>query len=60
MVDQRHSEEELLAEGFDAELVARVARRVVANQFKRLPPVIAKLSRRTISHDFRYLRDWRR
>ena len=30
------------------------------NQFKRLPPVIAKLSRRTISHDFRYLRDWNR
>ncbi len=60
MVDRRYDEQEVLAEGFDADLVARVARRVVANQFKRLPPVIAKLSRRTISHDFRYLRDWRK
>jgi len=59
MVDQRYDENELLAEGFEQEFVRLVARRVVANQFKRLPPVIAKLSRRSISHDFRYLRDWR-
>ncbi len=58
MVDRRHSPEELLAQGFSAELLAGIAARVVGNQFKRLPPVIAKLSRRTISHDFRYLRDW--
>lgn len=60
MVDQRFNEEELLADGFDRDFVRRVADRVVANQFKRLPPVIAKLSRRSISHDFRYLRDWRK
>lgn len=60
MIDQRASEEELVDEGFDPELVRRVAKRVVANQYKRLPPVIAKLSRRTINQDFRYLRDWRR
>ncbi|MEW6073438.1 MAG: NAD+ synthase [Planctomycetota bacterium] len=58
MVDLRHDEAELRTAGFAPELVRRVAQRIVANQFKRLPPVIAKLSRRTISHDFRYLRDW--
>ena len=51
---------ELVAAGFDEALVQSVARRVVRNQYKRLPPVIAKLSRRTVSHDFRYLRDWKR
>jgi NAD+ synthase len=60
MIDQRKSERELAAAGFDPELVATIARRVVQNQFKRLPPPIAKLSRRTINQDFRYLRDWRR
>jgi NAD+ synthase len=58
MVDLRFDEEELLADGFEEDFVRRVASRLVANQFKRLPPVIAKLSRRSISHDFRYLRDW--
>jgi NAD+ synthase len=60
MVDERWSEEELAHGGFDPELVKRVAARIVGNQFKRLPPVIAKISRRSINHDFRYLRDWRR
>ena len=60
MIDLRYDVSELLAEGFDEELVRDVAARVVRFQYKRLPPVIAKLSRRTISHDFRYLRDWKR
>ena len=59
MVDERASEEELIGAGFDPSLVRTLARRLVANQYKRLPPVIAKLSRRTINQDFRYLRDWR-
>jgi NAD+ synthase len=58
MVDQRSSESELVAEGFAPEFVRKVARRIVRNQYKRLPPVIAKLSERTINHDFRYLRSW--
>jgi NAD+ synthase len=60
LVDRRYSEQELVAEGFDPELVRRIVARVVSNQFKRLPPVIAKLSRRSVGHDFRYLRDWKR
>jgi NAD+ synthase len=60
MVDRRCSEDELVAEGFEREFVRRIAARIVANQFKRLPPVIAKVSRRSVGHDFRYLRDWKR
>jgi len=60
LVDRRYSEAELLLAGFDPGLVQRVAARVVANQFKRLPPLIAKVSRRSVGHDFRYLRDWKR
>ena len=58
LVDRRWSEEELVREGFDPAFVRKVARRIVQNQFKRVPPVIAKLSERTINHDFRYLRSW--
>jgi NAD+ synthase len=60
MVDRRYSEAELVAAGFEAELIRRVSSRIVASQFKRLPPLIAKLSRRSVGHDFRYLRDWKR
>lgn len=59
LVDHRKREAELLAEGFDAGLVREVVRRIIGNQYKRVPPVIAKLSHRTIGQDFRYLRDWR-
>jgi NAD+ synthase len=38
--------------------VRAVAERVRASQYKRRPPVIAKISRRTIDRDFRYPRDW--
>ncbi len=60
MVDERVGPDALARAGFDQALIERVAGRIVANQFKRLPPVIAKLSRRTVSHDFRYMRDWQR
>lgn len=58
MVDQRYSPEDLVAAGFDETFVRKVARRITMNQYKRLPPVIAKLSERTVNHDFRYLRSW--
>jgi NAD+ synthase len=31
---------------------------VRTSQFKRRPPVIAKVSNRTVNVDFRYPRDW--
>jgi NAD+ synthase len=58
MVDERWTPAELVAGGFDAEFVARVARMVQRNQYKRRLPLIAKLSARTIDRDFRYSRDW--
>lgn len=58
MVDERHSDEELKEMGFDAELTKKIRGLIQKNQFKRRPPVIAKVSYRTINVDFRYVRDW--
>lgn len=58
MVDLRYDTAALLAAGFDERFVQAVAERVRASQYKRRPPVIAKISRRTIDRDFRYPRDW--
>jgi len=38
-------------------LVEFVLKKVYQNQFKRKPPIIAKLKSRTIGHDFLYERD---
>jgi NAD+ synthase len=60
LVDQRRSRSEVVALGFDAADVDSVAARVRGSQYKRRPPVIAKLSSRTIDREFRYPRDWGR
>lgn len=60
LVDQRRSRSEVIALGFDAADVDSVAERVRGSQYKRRPPVIAKLSSRTIDREFRYPRDWGR
>lgn len=57
-VDQRRSDEELHSMNFNPEFMKRVNSMVIRNQFKRVPPLIAKLSNRTINVDFRYNRDW--
>ena len=56
-IECRCSEAELLEEGFEEDLVALVIRRIYQNQFKRRMPVIAKLTSRSINHDFNYPRD---
>jgi NAD+ synthase len=58
MVDRRYELPELAEFGFDAHFVRSVFRRVQTSQYKRRPPVIAKVSSRTIDRDFRYPRDW--
>lgn len=60
MVDERKNEEQLVAAGFTLEFVRKIAARIASTQFKRVPPIIAKLSQRTVNQDFRYLRDWGR
>jgi NAD+ synthase len=44
--------------GFEEKFIRRVALLVRRNQFKRRPPLIAKISHRTVNVDFRYARDW--
>ena len=58
MIDQRLSDKELIAAGFKKEFIKRVKTLIRKNQFKRVPPIIAKVSNRTINIDFRYGRDW--
>jgi NAD+ synthase len=60
LVDQRCSSVEVNSEGFELDLVHRVERNILASQFKRVPPPIAKLSQRTVGIDFLYPRDWRK
>jgi NAD+ synthase len=57
-VDRRMRRDELLEQGHEAAFVDSILRRVRVNQYKRRPPIIAKLSTRTIDRDFRYPRDW--
>jgi NAD+ synthase len=59
MIERRCRHDELVALGFDARFVERVADLVVRSQYKRRMPLIAKVSGRSIGHDFRYPRDWR-
>lgn len=58
LVDRRYSPEECVQTGFEREFVQAVWERVRRNHFKRMPPMIAKLSNRTVGYDFLYLRDW--
>ena len=58
MVDERASDQELVELGFETAFVQKIRRRIQATQFKRRPPLIAKVSNRTIDRDFRYPRDW--
>ncbi len=58
LVDQRYTPEACVTAGFEEGFVHRVVERIRRNQFKRLPPPIAKLSNRTVGYDFLYLRDW--
>lgn len=58
LVDERLTCEEVIAAGFDGKFVRKLWKSVAASQFKRRPPLIAKLSARTVGIDFRYPRDW--
>ncbi len=58
MIDQRYSDEELIDMGFDKAFIKSLQAKIRFNQFKRVPPIIAKVSNRTVNIDFRYNRDW--
>ena len=52
LVDLRESRREVVAGGFDRRKVERIAAMIRRSEFKRRMPPIAKLSFRTVSHDF--------
>ncbi|HLB01086.1 MAG TPA: NAD+ synthase [Bacteroidota bacterium] len=58
MVDERRDDAQLGELGFEKHLIEKVRTRMRLNQFKRRPPLVAKISNRTVNVDFRYPRDW--
>lgn len=58
LVDLRYTAEECVEAGFPREFVETVLRRLRRNHFKRVMPVVAKITMRTPGYDFLYLRDW--
>ena len=58
LVDQRYLPEECVEAGFEKSFVDKVVARIRRFQFKRMMPIIAKISNRTVGYDFLYLRDW--
>jgi NAD+ synthase len=55
-IDKRRSVEEVVALGFEPELVERVDRMIAASEFKRQVPPVAKLGPRTAGVDYLYPR----
>jgi NAD+ synthase len=58
LVDERGSKEELLARGFPRDKIEKIMSMIKNSEFKRKLPPIAKISSRTIGHDFLYPYDW--
>lgn len=58
LVDRRYTLDEVVETGFPEKLVHAIWLTVRRTQYKRELPVVAKLSERSIGHDFLYLRDW--
>jgi len=56
-VEDRLSKEDMISQGFDKNMLDMIIKRIFSNQFKRKMPIIAKLTSRTINHDFNYPRD---
>ena len=58
LVDERKPRREVVRAGFKAATVDRILAMIKASEFKRKMPPIAKVSLRTIGHDFLYPYDW--
>lgn len=56
-VEDRISKDDIIKQGVDKKMLDMIISRIFRNQFKRKMPVIAKLTSRTINHDFNYPRD---
>jgi NAD+ synthase len=60
LVDERESRSEVIAAGFPKKAVERIVAMMRNSEFKRKMPPIAKISPRTVGHDFLYPYDWDR
>jgi len=58
LVDLRQNPEEVIKAGFNHAKVRRIIEMIKKSEFKRKMPPIAKISSRTIGHDFLYPYDW--
>lgn len=58
LVEGRCTRDEVITRGFSSRLVNRIYERMRMMQFKRVLPVIPKISTRTVGIDFLYLRNW--
>ena len=58
-VEDRLSRDAIVSQGFDATMTDMIIERIFRNHFKRKMPLIAKLTSRTVNHDFNYPRDIR-
>ena len=58
-VEDRLSKDEIVKKGIDSKMLDMIIERIFRNHFKRKMPVIAKLTSRTVNHDFNYPRDIR-
>ncbi len=58
LVDQRCILEDCVEAGFEKTFVETIINRIRRSQYKRMMPIIAKVSTRTVGYDFLYLRDW--
>jgi NAD+ synthase len=56
-VDERVPRDEVIKRGIDEKMLNMIIKRIFRNHFKRKMPVIAKLTSRTLGHDFNYPRD---
>jgi NAD+ synthase len=60
LVDGKRTVREAIAAGFSPSAVKKIALMIRNSEFKRKLPVIAKLSHRSVGHDFLYPFDWGR
>lgn len=58
LVDKRESKDEVIARGYPRNRVEKIVRLIRGSEFKRQMPPIAKISPRTVGHDFLYPYDW--
>jgi len=54
LVDRRQKPEEVIRAGFERKKVSRIVEMIKKSEFKRRMPPIAKISTRTVGHDFLY------